>query len=212
MRKLKLVIWGGIAAALMASSAGAFAKTLMTCETKFTSREGGGGLHIITFDPDPKATLPVPLLQVYWKPPQSGSTMEFIVSYGKASLNAFGATDGAYVKFAPGIGSRAAQFQAIVSTGGAELGRFQVGPDLGPGQGIFMFSADDPAGKAVLDAVNAGKRVDIAILKDGVKVASETFDTTATPARAQLLDYSRQLIETADPRVCKSEQDSTGSQ
>jgi hypothetical protein len=204
MRKMKLAGWGVIATTLLMMSAGASAKTPVTCTISAESLEGGGALNVSAYDPDSAASLGVPPLKVLWDPPGGeDDSVELAISYKTPSLNAFGASNGGMVKFAPGIGGRADQFLAIVSTGGAELGRFRVDPDFGAAQGDFVFSADDRRSDAVIAAINAGKRIEITILKDGAKVTSDTFDTSSTPGRDRLLAQARHLVETSDPSVCR---------
>ncbi len=176
----------------------------MTCEV-YLNTLNGGSLDVIRIDPNPRLPSQIRPLQVFWHPPADGNAMDLVISYRAAKLTDFGVPDGSRVKFAPGVGSSADQFQADISDGGSQIWRFRADPDFGAEQGDFIMLTDNPAGKAVTAAINSGKSLKVVILKDGKTIASESFDTSATVGRDRLLAQARQVIETTDSRFCRPE-------
>ena len=227
MRHMRMATCGCVVALMLATGAcaPASAKEPFTCEIHLNSLEGSGSVDVVRIDPNPKLPFPVRPLQIFWHPPiyssaaenspmnsaeahsamAAASSMDLIVGYREASLKDFGLSHGGRLQFPPGIGSSAGQFEAIVNDGGTQAWRFKADPDFGPDQGDFIFSADDPAGKAVTAAINSGKIIKVTILKDGKEMASDSFDTSVVAGRDKLLANVRPLFETLDPRYCRPE-------
>ncbi len=222
MQGLKIATAFSIVAAAVTASACVPVKKPFTCKVHLNSLEGAGSLDITRIDPIPR--LPVRPLQVFWHPPvdaptndasmdasaaykaaADSSAMDLVIGYSNATLKGFGISDGGRLQFSPGIGSNANDFQAVVSDGSDKSWRFSADPDFTSEQGDFIFSTDDPLGKAVTDAINAQKIIKVVILKDGKQIASESFDTSTTPGRDKLLAQGRPLIESLDPRFCHPE-------
>jgi len=176
----------------------------LTCEVHLNSGNGGS-IDVSRIDPNPALPFPDRPLHIFWHPPADGASMDLFVDYPKATLRDFGDSNGGRIQFAPGVSSNVKQFQALVSDESAQSLRFDADPDFGPEQGDFIFSADSSSGKGVTAMIKEGKSIKVVILKDGKSVASESFDTSATVGRDQLLAQARRLVEGADPRFCRPE-------
>ena len=179
-------------------------KQPQTCQVHLSSG-GGGTLDVGVIDPDSKLPFKDQPLHVFWHPPIKGGGMDLVISYRSANLNALGTPTGGRTQFAPGIGSSASQFQALVSDGDAQVWRFGADTDFGSEQGDFIFSTNDPSGRAVISAIASGKTVKVVILKSGISVASASFNSSATSGRDRLLATARHIIETSNPRFCHPE-------
>jgi hypothetical protein len=204
MQYLKLVVGAGAIAMILTIVACAPSKKPLTCEAHLHSPDGGS-IDVSRIDPNPALPYPDRPLHIFWHPPADGAGMDLIVGYPAATLQAFGTSNGGRVQFAPGISSRADQFQALFSADGSQTWRFGVDPDFGSDQGDFIISKGDSSGGAVSAALNDRKSIKVVILKDGKAVGSESFDTSATVGRDLLLAQARQLIERSDPRICHPE-------
>lgn len=217
--ELKFIIGWSVAVVVLAVSSHAIAEPL-ECHVNVSSL--GAAVDVTRTDPSPTLPFQVPLLQILWHPPTedtspsdsanamtsfstwpNSAAMDLIIVYRGATLKALGVSTGGRLQFSPGIGTKAAEFQAVVTDGDNQVWHFDVDPDFGAQQGDFIFSTDDPAGKAVIDAINDGKIINIEILKDGKAAASETFYTSAIAGRDRLLALARPIIEASNPRYCR---------
>ncbi len=188
--------------AVLAMVACAPKKQPMLCDVKMNSLDGGE-IDVVRTDTDPRARTKIRPLQVFWQPPADGETMQLVVGYHHATLSGFGLTESGRLQFAPGIGAQAQDFQATANADGEPIANFSADSDFESEQGNFIFSTKDPAGRAMADAINKGKRIEVTIYKGGNVVAKEDFTTSGTGARDSLLVKAKQLIDSNDPTVCR---------
>ncbi len=204
MQNLNFIIGGAVLAIyLTVSGCSPVKREPFTCNVHLNSASGGV-IDVTRIDPNPKLPFPDKPLHIFWHAPADGAGMDLIVNYPAATLMDVGVSNGGRLQFSPGIGSSAAEFQAVFSTGDDKAWRFGADPDFSSEQGDFIISTNNPSGKAITEAINSGKRIKVVILKNDKVLTSETFDTSPTVERNKLLDQARPLVETLDSRFLPS--------
>ncbi len=164
----------------------------------------GGTVHVAKLDGSRKLPFAIPL-QIIWNPPSSGPFVDLTLGYqSDPAIKSFGMPAAGHAQFKPVQWSTAKQYEVLVSAEGGAKWRFNSAEiDFGTDLADVIFRPETPKGKAVLQAIADGKRIEISVSKDKEPFASETFTTATTSLQNEALVEAVRLVETRDPEACK---------
>jgi hypothetical protein len=171
------------------------------CEVVVQTRNGG---LLDVLPAARQAGSPGAAAQIVWRPPTSGSSVQFLVVYPPGPLTRLGEPSGLMIGFQiqPNLPTDSAML--IVKAQNGRSWRFngamiEFGKDS---QATVKFEQDWAYGRGLLGAIADSQPLSMSVEQAGKPVAGESFALGNIDARDRLLAQARAQVESAEPGGC----------